>query len=117
VGEGSIGSPSHPIRSFQLSQRSLSACWIMASPWPASPPIGRPGHRACLAELLLLSTATRCKRNQAVTTGSQLFRTARERQGGFGVYSLMGRPGARLDLRRANPPPRVHPPNGYSGWV
>jgi hypothetical protein len=32
VGEGSIGSPSLHIRSFQLSQRSLSACWIVASP-------------------------------------------------------------------------------------
>src|SRR6202795_2544427 len=32
VGDGSIGSPSLHIRSFQLSQRSLSACWIIASP-------------------------------------------------------------------------------------
>src|ERR1700761_5659909 len=32
VGDGAIGSPSLHIRSFQLSQRSLSACWIIASP-------------------------------------------------------------------------------------
>jgi hypothetical protein len=32
VGDGSIGSPSDHIRSFQLSQSSLSACWIIASP-------------------------------------------------------------------------------------
>jgi hypothetical protein len=32
VGDGSIGSPSDHIRSFQLSQSSLSACWISASP-------------------------------------------------------------------------------------
>src|ERR1700693_4513830 len=32
VGDGSIGSPSLHIRSFQLSQSSLSACWIVASP-------------------------------------------------------------------------------------
>ena len=31
VGDGSIGSPSDHIRSFQLSQRSLSACWISVS--------------------------------------------------------------------------------------
>jgi hypothetical protein len=30
VGDGSIGSPSLHIRSFQLSQKSLSACWIRA---------------------------------------------------------------------------------------
>src|ERR1700710_1718364 len=32
VGEGSIGSPSLHIRSFQLSQSNLSACWISAAP-------------------------------------------------------------------------------------
>jgi hypothetical protein len=32
VGDGSIGSPSLHIRSFQLSQRSRSACWMIASP-------------------------------------------------------------------------------------
>src|SRR3981189_2081591 len=32
VGEGSIGSPSLHIRSFQLSQNNLSACWISAAP-------------------------------------------------------------------------------------
>jgi hypothetical protein len=32
VGDGSIGSPSDHIRSFQLSQRRRSACWIIA--WP-----------------------------------------------------------------------------------
>ena len=32
VGDGSIGSPSAHIRSFQLSQSSLSACRIRASP-------------------------------------------------------------------------------------
>ena len=32
VGDGSIGSPSLHSRSFQLSQSSLSACWIIASP-------------------------------------------------------------------------------------
>src|SRR3984893_5422856 len=32
VGEGSIGSPSLHIRSFQLSQSSLSACWIRPAP-------------------------------------------------------------------------------------
>ncbi len=32
VGDGSIGSPSAHIRSFQLSQSSLSACRSMASP-------------------------------------------------------------------------------------
>jgi hypothetical protein len=33
VGDGSIGSPSLHIRSFQLSQKSLSACWTSASPF------------------------------------------------------------------------------------
>jgi hypothetical protein len=33
VGDGSIGSPSDHIRSFQLSQSSLSACWMIASPF------------------------------------------------------------------------------------
>src|ERR1700733_14936867 len=33
VGDGSIGSPSLHIRSFQLSQSSLSACLIIASPF------------------------------------------------------------------------------------
>src|ERR1700726_1664053 len=32
VDDGSIGSPSLHIRSFQLSQSSLSAYWIIASP-------------------------------------------------------------------------------------
>jgi hypothetical protein len=32
VGNGSIGSPPFHIRSFQLSRRSLSACWIVTSP-------------------------------------------------------------------------------------
>ena len=32
VGDGSIGSPSLHIRSFQLSQSNLSACWISAAP-------------------------------------------------------------------------------------
>jgi hypothetical protein len=32
VGDGSIGSPSDHMRSFQLSQSSLSACLISASP-------------------------------------------------------------------------------------
>jgi hypothetical protein len=32
VRDGSIGSPSDHIRSFQLSQSSLSACLISASP-------------------------------------------------------------------------------------
>jgi hypothetical protein len=32
ANDGSIGSPSLHIRSFQLSQSSLSACWIIASP-------------------------------------------------------------------------------------
>src|SRR6267378_3518511 len=32
VGDGSIGSPSDHIRSFQLSQSRLSACWIGTSP-------------------------------------------------------------------------------------
>src|SRR3954468_18165245 len=32
VGEGSIGSPSLHIRSFQLSQSNLSACWISTAP-------------------------------------------------------------------------------------
>jgi hypothetical protein len=44
VGDGSIGSPSLHIRSFQLSHISLSACWIIASPL---------AHRACFAELLV----------------------------------------------------------------
>jgi hypothetical protein len=33
VGDGSIGSPSDHMRSFQLSQSSLSACWMSASPF------------------------------------------------------------------------------------
>jgi hypothetical protein len=32
-GDGSIGLPSLHIRSFQLSQSSWSACWIIASPF------------------------------------------------------------------------------------
>src|SRR4051812_46728390 len=33
VGDGSIGSPSYHMRSFQLSHNSLSACWMSASPF------------------------------------------------------------------------------------
>src|ERR1700758_4753624 len=33
VGEGSLGSPSLHIRSFQLPHNNLSACWIIASPF------------------------------------------------------------------------------------
>src|SRR3984957_13067263 len=33
VGDGSIGSPSLHIRSFQLSQKSLLACWISVLPF------------------------------------------------------------------------------------
>src|SRR5205823_11433078 len=32
VGDGSIGSPSDHMLSFQLSRSNLSACWISASP-------------------------------------------------------------------------------------
>src|ERR1700760_3845095 len=50
VGEGSIGSPSDHIRSFQLSQSNLSACWTSASPLARI-------SADCMAKMLVIARA------------------------------------------------------------
>jgi len=87
VGDGSIGSPSDHIRSFQLSQSSLSACCSMASAlvriWTD-----------CAARMLVIARAL----------PSPLFKALRRlRRGAWGGASVpSGRPRFQVRIGRAS---------------